>query len=284
MERYRVSGILNIMNMTRSSVITSNILVGNLRLIKELVWRDIVEPHVGQVLGKFWVLMNPLILVLTYIFIFNYVFKIKMISNTRMPSYDYTVYMLSGLSPWLVVQQCLSKLCSAITNNVHLVKQVIFPIEILPVKAVLVTLYTQCMLLLILIFYELIKFNGLPSMVFLLPFVILFQIIFLIGLGYLLASLSVFIKDLKELVALFSLVGTFLLPITYLPDWVPSMLKPLLFLNPFSYLIWCYQDIFYYRYFKHIIAWYILLILAVFMYSLGCYVFNGTKHLFSDFI
>ena len=75
---------------------------------------------------------------------------------------DYTTYILSGLVPWLFIQQALVRGANALVGQANLVKQVVFPVEVLPVAAVLVSLVTLGVGLATLAAYSLFAGNGLP--------------------------------------------------------------------------------------------------------------------------
>ena len=86
-----------------------------LRLVimyKSLTWEmtksEVTDRYRGQILGWFWAILHPLILIGVYIFIFVVIFKIR-IGGTREMPLDYTTYLLSGLIPWLTVQEVMSK-------------------------------------------------------------------------------------------------------------------------------------------------------------------------------
>jgi hypothetical protein len=76
---------------------------------------------------------------------------------------------------------------------------------------------------------------------------------------------------------LFAVAGMYAMPIFYLPGWVPEIFKPLLYINPFSYLVWCYQDIFYFGSIVHPEAWGINLIGSLFIFIVGYRFFRKVK-------
>ncbi|CAN5394017.1 ABC transporter permease [soil metagenome] len=250
-------------------------------LLIELSKRDIADQFVGQAFGNLWAIFHPLFLMGIYLFVFAFVFRTKLGGTYAMPL-DYTTYILAGLIPWMSLQLNLAKSCSAITGSTSLVKQVVFPIEILPAKIVLATLFSQIVSIGILIVYVLAVYHYIPIMYTLLPFLVLMQLLGTIGLAFLLSSVCVFFRDLREFVTLYCIAGVFLLPITYLPAWVPPIFKPFLYLNPFSYLIWCYQDILYYGRFEHMFAWPVMIGGTLFIFMLGTYLFANLKSMFGD--
>lgn len=258
-----------------------SLIIKNKTLLFELTKREMSEQFAGGVLGSIWIVFHPLFLISVYMFVFGFVFQNRIGGTHELPL-NYTVYILSGLIPWLNLQQVLSKSCTSILSNKNIVKQVIFPVELLPIKTVLGTLPSQIISLMVLIIYVLAKYNAIPSSFWLYPIVCFFQILMFVGISFLLSSTTVFIKDIKEVVNLFSFAGMFLLPIAYLPSWVPQVFKPLLYLNPFSYMVWVYQDVFYFGRIEHPFSWVVFLLISMAAFILGAYVFKNLKTYFGD--
>ncbi|MCC5635727.1 ABC transporter permease [Nostoc sp. CHAB 5844] len=251
------------------------------QLTWEMAKREITEKYAGQVLGTFWAVLHPLFLMSVYIFIFVFVFKIKIGGTKGMPL-DYTTYLLSGLIPWLTIQESMSKASVAIVSNANLVKQVVFPIEILPIKGVISSLLTQGVFLLILIIYVVLSQHSIPLTYGLIPLIILLQFFFIIGISYILASVGAYFRDIKDIIQVITVIGVYLMPIFYLPEQVPSGFQQLLYFNPFSHLIWCYQDTLYYGYFAHPWSWLIFIILSHVIFTIGYKLFGRLKIMFGN--
>lgn len=251
------------------------------QLTLEMAKREITDRYLGQIFGAFWALAHPLVFILVYIFIFAFVFKVK-IGGTRDLPLDYTVYLLSGLIPWLCIQEAMAKSTTVIVANANLVKQVVFPIEILPVKVVISSVFTQCIFLAMLAVYVLFTYHRLPWTYILLPLLILVEAMGAIGISYILSSVSVYFRDLKDFVTVFVVVGVYLIPAFYLPEFVPAAFRPLLYANPFSYLIWCFQDVLYYGRFEHPWAWGIFFALSLGTFYFGYRIFRKLKLMFGN--
>ena len=259
-----------------------------LRLIimyKSLTWEmtksEVTDRYRGQILGWFWAILHPLILIGVYIFIFVVIFKIR-IGGTREMPLDYTTYLLSWLIPWLTVQEVMSKASIAITSNANLVKQVVFPIEILPIKSILASLITQGIFLSILIMYVLATNHSLPFTYIFLPLLIFIQMIGMAGISFTLSAIGVYFKDVKDFVQMFTLIGIYLLPIFYLPEQVPEQFRLILFINPFSYMVWCYQDVLYLGRFDHPWAWVAFIVMSHISFTLGYNLFRKLKIMFGN--
>jgi lipopolysaccharide transport system permease protein len=104
----------------------------------------------------------------------------------------------------------------------------------------------------------------------------------MIGVSYLLAATGAYFRDVKDLVQDFSTVAFFILPILYLPESVPAALRGILYINPFSYMVWCYQDILYFGRFAHPWAWAMFGVMSLLVFVFGYRVFRKLKTMFGN--
>jgi lipopolysaccharide transport system permease protein len=252
-------------------------------LTLQLAKREVTDRHAGQVLGLFWMIVHPLTLILVYVVIFRYVFKVS-VGGSGAPPFDYTTYLLAGVIPWLGFQDALARSSTVMTANANLVKQVIFPVEILPVKGVIAALATQVILMALLTAYVLAAYRTLPWTYALTPVLLVIQAAMMIGACYGVSAISVCFRDARDAVQAFGTIGLYLIPVLYLPSFVPGPLEPLLYVNPLSYLIWCYQDALYYGRIAHPYAWIVLIVVSVTMLHLGAHVFRTWKTLFGNLL
>jgi lipopolysaccharide transport system permease protein len=250
-------------------------------LITEMVRRELLEQHAGSLLGPLWSIGQPLFLVAVYVFIFSVVFQAK-IGGTRELPLDYTTYLLSGMLGWLSFQQALGKASTAIVGNARVVKQVVFRTEVLPVVAAATAMLPlivggACMVVYVL------AVHGLPPWTYLLlPVLMGLQLLGMIGLAFVLGGLGPFVRDLKEVVNLYSQVGVLLMPVLYLPDWVPPAFRPVVYANPLSYMTWCYQDVLYFGRFEHPIAWIVFPLASLSAFVCGYHLFARLKPYFGN--
>jgi len=251
------------------------------RLIYELTRREIYDRYTGQVFGVFWTFGHPLILTMVYIVVFGFIFKAG-IEGTQALPLNYTAYILSGLVPWLVFQEVLAKSSTLIITNTNIVKQVIFPIEVLPIKNALASLVTEVVFFCFLVMYILITSHILPWTYVLFPILALFQIFAMVGISYLFSAIGVYFRDLKDFVQEFLNVAFFLLPIIYVPESIPAFVRPILYANPFSYMIWTYQDALYFGSFMHPWAWLVFGLESLILFVFGYRVFRKLKVMFGN--
>ncbi len=257
------------------------LLFTNRWLIWALAKREMADRYAGQIFGILWVIGHPLILIGIYIFVFAYVFKLRLGGTVDLPL-DYPVYILSGLVSWMTFQDVANKSCTAVTGKANLVKQVVFPIEVLPVHPVIPSCISQLIGCAVVMVYVIAAHGGLPWTYVFLPVVVFLQVLFMIGISLLLSSVSVFFRDLKDIVVVANLIVLYATPIFYLPEWAPEPVRVLLHLNPFSHMLWCYQDVLYFGRFEHVASWLIFAGMAVAAFCAGAVVFRRLKPYFAE--
>lgn len=250
-------------------------------LIWELTKREHTDRYAGSLLGPLWAVGHPLVMMVVYIAIFSYVFKLKIGGTAELPL-DYATYLMAGYLPWIACQESMNKASSVIASNANLVKQVVFPVEVLPIKGAFASAVTQLVGTLLLMAYTVVGQKAVLPTYGLIPVVLLAQLAAMVGVSLLLGAVGAYFRDLKELVQVGTVVGVYLMPVFYLPAWVPDVFRPLLYVNPFSYMVWCYQDVFYYGRVEHPAAWAVFMAGAVVTLRLGLWAFQRAKVSFGN--
>lgn len=258
-------------------------LAKNRRITWELAKREHADRYAGQAFGVVWAIVHPLFLIGLYVFVFKFVFKQNFGGTDELP-FDYTVYLLSGLVCWLSSQDALIRSCSAIVSKSDLVRQVVFPLEILPVKVVLSSLFTLAVSIAVIVGYVAITFGRIPLIYLMLPLLVALQALFLTGIGFVLAVTGVFMRDIKDFIQVFATAGVYLMPVVYLPNMVPPLFKPFLYLNPFSYLVWCFQDVLFFGRIEHPVAWVVCLVGGSMVLLWGYRLFDRLRPAFGSVI
>lgn len=258
-------------------------LAKNRRITWELAKREHADRYAGQAFGVVWAIVHPLFLIGLYVFVFKFVFKQNFGGTDELP-FDYTVYLLSGLVCWLSSQDALIRSCSAIVSKSDLVRQVVFPLEILPVKVVLSSLFTLAVSIAVIVGYVAITFGRIPLIYLMLPLLVALQALFLTGIGFVLAVTGVFMRDIKDFIQVFATAGVYLMPVVYLPNMVPPLFKPFLYLNPFSYLVWCFQDVLFFGRIEHPVAWAVCLVGGSMVLLWGYRLFDRLRPAFGSVI
>jgi homopolymeric O-antigen transport system permease protein len=250
-------------------------------LLRELVRRDLHEAYAGSVLSQAWAVLHPLLLVSLYGFVFGYVFTSQ--AGTDMPAEpDFAVFMLVGLATWMTVQAAPAKAANSLVASANLVKQVVFPIELLPVRSVLAAHVPLLIGIAAVVAYSAARFWMVSPLLPLAIYAIVAQLMLLTGVGLFLSALTVYVRDTRDVVQVWSTVGIFLLPIIYPPGSLPHWFTLILYANPFSYGIWCLQDVFFFGDFRHPFAWLMIGLLGLGALCFGYAFFERTRENFGD--
>jgi lipopolysaccharide transport system permease protein len=207
-------------------------------MLRKTVYHDVHSRYAGSVLGLTWLLLYPLLLLSTYALIYLYVFKVRF---ALFDSNEYVAIIFCGLIPFMGFAEVLAGGVNSVTCNASLIKNTLFPIELVPVKAVFVSQCTQAVgTVMLLVAIE--WLGKITPWVMLLPVIWGAQMMFCIGLIWILSGLNVYIRDLQNSVSVLILFLMMVSPIAYTIDMVPESLQPFLMANPLYYLIVAYQD------------------------------------------
>ncbi len=253
----------------------------NRQLIFRMAYKELTDRYAGSNLGLFWALFYPLFLVGIYTLIFTFIFQVKI--NAESTPLQYAFYAVIGLIPWIVMQEGLVKTTNSIISNANLVKQVIFPVDILPIIGIVVSFLTLIIgLAIYLITIALVTPSNFTLIFLLLPIVIFIHFIFLIGIGWILAALAVYFRDLKELISILLLIGMFITPVLYLENSIPTAFSLPILLNPMTHLINMYRDVIFYGSINHPWSFVIFGILSLILFFVGFQFFQKIKPFFAN--
>jgi lipopolysaccharide transport system permease protein len=206
----------------------------NRRLIGSMVKRDMLARYRGSLGGTLWTLLNPLLLMATYFFVFGIVMKTRLAGDTS--SRGFLVYFLAGMLPWLAFSEAVARSPFVILEYRSFVKKVVFPLETLPVNLVIAGLFTELIGLAILLAVQ-----GVPLALVWLPALLVPQLLLTVGLCWILAAAGVFVRDLGQITGFVLTAWFFLTPICYVES--PEF-EPLFRFNPILVLVRGYRAVF----------------------------------------
>jgi lipopolysaccharide transport system permease protein len=253
----------------------------NRGLVWKMAARDVSSRYRGSFFGVTWALIQPLLMLGVYTFVFSLVFKARWSENTLSNS-GFAIVLFAGLSVHTFFSEVLINATSAITRQPNLIKKVVFPTGVLPAAIVVSALVGLGINLCILILAVLVADRGLPVTSLYLPVVLAPLVLVALGLSFLLSSVGVFAKDVVQLMSLVSTALMFLSPMFYPISAIPEQYRDLFLLNPLSVsmeslrsvLVWGTSPDF------KALALQALLGLAVFFF--GTYTFNASRKGFAD--
>jgi len=250
-------------------------------MLLRTTWNEIKTRYAGSVLGLSWLFIYPLLFLGVYsVFIFAMV-TIRQGESVFQVAVDRVLLIFCGLIPYFGVAEALSGGTPSVTSNASLIKNTLFPIELIPVKAVLVGQCTQVVGTGILL-VALTCSGKLTAWVLLVPPLWLIQVLMSVGIIWILSSLQVFFRDLQNIVSVSVLMLMFVSPIAWKGVDIPPNLLPIMLFNPLYYLILGYQDLLLYGRFPQGILLPVLLAMTGVFFYLGYWFFGRMKPIFSD--
>ncbi len=251
-------------------------------LVKHLVQREMAKSYRNSYLGLIWAFLSPLMMVVLLTVIFSEVLGIRFREVTGDSALNFGLFLYCGLLPFLAYQQALNLGVNVIRRNRDLVTKVVFPLELLPLTQVISTLLQNVFGLGALLLVLLVLEQRVHLTIFLLPLIMVPQLLFTLGLSYLMAVFGTYVPDIKEGLRAFVRATFFITPILWPAGKVPESARFLVDYNPLAFLVEAY---------RHLIlegtlpfgpkAIYFCLV-AVTLFVVGLALFNRVKHTFGD--
>ncbi len=208
-------------------------------LFKKLVYRDFFERFVGSALGFLWAILNPLVLMGMYVLLFSVILKIRFVEGGS--HIDFGLYLFCGMIPWLAFQESLTKCTQVILGYRHMILHIRFPLGFLPLHIAVSALVQELIALFLFVGfvsqYQGISFEHLLYVGLIIPV----KFIFTCGINFFLAPISVFYRDIVQLVQILMIGWFFLSPIVYPLSKVPETYLAIYELNPFVPFIKAYR-------------------------------------------
>jgi lipopolysaccharide transport system permease protein len=193
---------------------------------------ELRKRYAGSIFGLFWILLYPVLLLSIYLFVYLVVFKVRFPDFSE---YEYVLFVFAGLVPYLGLMDALSTGSTVIKQNIHMVKNVMLPIDLVPVRAVLVSLCAQCATMSVLLALGAIG-GKLSFHTLWLPVAVILIGLFMLGLVFIIGAFGVVMTDLPHIINLVLLLIMFLSPIGFKPEMVPPGMSALITYNPVHYL------------------------------------------------
>jgi len=207
--------------------------------VRNLVGRDLRVRYSRSALGIVWSFFNPLFMTLVYSLVFS------VLVPSTMPKFP--VFILAGLLPWNFFSGALLGATVAVTSNGQLINRVYFPREILPLAVVLANGVNYIIALILLFGFAVLYSVPLGISLLWLPLLVIVQLMLVVGLGLLLASVNVYYRDTQQIVDVVILAWFFLTPIIYSLDLLadPALRTLVQVLNPMASLVVAYRQVLY---------------------------------------
>ena len=213
----------------------------DLRLMINLLKMNVRDRYLGSSLGSFWAITNPLFMLALYTYVFGFVFKVKLPGAET--TLVYVIWLISGYGPWIALNESIMSATSSVVGASGLVKNMAFKTELLPIAGALVGLISLSVSLCFL--FVLLVWSGSPITwhLVLLPLVMALQFAFAIALGLWLAAITVFVRDVVQILPTLLTAIMFMTPIFYPFEKMSEIFQKITLANPLYHISEGYRAI-----------------------------------------
>lgn len=202
----------------------------------QLVRRDLESRYKGSMAGIIWAFVTPMAMLAAYAFVFGVVFRAKWGGADSDPTV-FALNMFAGMTVHQFFCEILSRAPRLVIDNVNFVKRVVFPLELLVWSLLGSALVHGVIGLAILAGFKLIVDGSLPATAPLAILILLPLTLFALGIGWVLAALGVFVRDISQFMAVITSLLLFLSPVFYPASALPAGFRAAVYLNPLTYAI-----------------------------------------------
>lgn len=240
---------------------------------------EIRSRYAGSVLGLIWMLIAPLLLMAIYATVYLFIFRVRPV---EMSSWQYVIYVLSGLLPFLGFSEALSAGSMSLTLNRAILLSTVFPAELVPLRAVVSAQAPSLIGLFLCIALAAVLGNASVSMLAI-PFIWLALLMFVSGIVLALSLVSLLVRDVQQALGFVNMVLLIASPIAYTPSMVPERVRGLLAINPLSHFIDAMHETIVFGRTPSWRATVVMAVLALGSFSGGFWLFQRVKRVLFDY-
>jgi lipopolysaccharide transport system permease protein len=215
-------------------------LVERRTLLFELVRRDFEQRFVGSAAGWLWGVIHPLVLLASWTFVFQWCL------HTRLPpnevTQNYSLWLFCGFLPWLLFSETVQRSASSMVENANLITKTVFPAEVVPVSIFLSSLINHLLALLLVVVIVGFYVGHFSLWMLSLPVYMLLIGFLAIGVGWIVASLQVYLRDTAQVLSVILTLWFWLTPIMINEQVFPERMRFLLRINPLAFVVRAYRD------------------------------------------
>ena len=243
-------------------------------LLKTNVKKEVKGRYKNSFLGVLWSFLNPLLQLAVYSIIFG-----SLLAGDN-PTYH--IYVCVALIPWTYFVTAVQQADYTIIAYVNIIQKVYFPREILPISVAtsgaINFMISSLIILAFCIFSEL----GLTWYVLLYPVVLFVQYVLILGISFIVSSITVYIRDLEHIIGVVLMAAFYATPIVYKLEQLPPHLAAVMNLNPMTHIINAYRDIFYYQQMPNFENLGILFAISLVLLFVGYFIFKKLQKGFAE--
>ena len=243
-------------------------------LLKTSVKKEVRSKYKNSILGVVWSFLNPLLQIMVYAIIFSLILKNK--------QEHYAVFLCAGIIPWTFFSVAINKSAFAIIENGNIIKKVYFPREIIPISVVIAETINFLISTIIILGFVIIGGIGITKYLLLYPIILIAQYLVIISISFVVSSICVYFRDLQHFIGIILQLLFYATPIVYSQDSIPFVYQWILNINPMTYIINAYRDIFYYQKSVEVIPIIVLIFIGIVACFGGYKIFNKLQKGFAE--
>jgi lipopolysaccharide transport system permease protein len=208
-------------------------------LLFQLAKRDFQQRYIGSAAGWLWGLVHPLVMLASWTFVFQYCMKSEMPAGSL--TSNYTIFLLSGYLPWMLFQETVARSANSLLEHSNLITKTLFPSEMLPISVFFSSLANHLLALLLslvaIAYFE----GGISPFALLLPIYMAMIGLLGVGIGWIFASLQVYVRDTAQAVLVLLTFWFWMTPIFITEDQIPEGMRFIIRGNPMSLFVRAYR-------------------------------------------
>jgi ABC-type polysaccharide/polyol phosphate export permease len=215
-------------------------LVERRNLVFQLVRRDFTQRFVGSAAGWLWGVVHPLVLLVSWVFVFQICMRIPPPPDAL--NSNYAIYLFCGFLPWMLFQDTVQRSASSLLDHQNLITKTVFPAEVVPVSIFLSSLVNHLIALALAIGATAIWLHHFSFTVFLLPVYMLFVGLFAVGIAWIVSSLNVYVRDTAQMLSVGLTFWFWFTPIFIYEEMLPARFQFILHINPLAFMVRAYRE------------------------------------------
>jgi len=258
-------------------------LVDSREIVYQLARQRLVRRFRGSFLGVAWLVLSPAITLALYTLVFGVMLK----NRWRVESSgtgEYALLLYLGLCIFWFFSEVVSEAPTLILNNPSYVKKVVFPTESLIWVLVTYSLSLSVLRIAVFLVACLLMQGAIPITALLLPFVWIPLILYAAGIGWILASIGTFLRDIGEVVGLALMASFFLSPVLYPIETIPDIVRWLVAINPVTLPVQQARELAYFGTLPDLTVWTTQLGVSMLIAWAGLALFCRSKRVFGDVV
>jgi lipopolysaccharide transport system permease protein len=213
-------------------------LVERRSLLFQLVRRDFQQRFVGSAIGWIWGLIHPLVLLVSWWFVFGVV-----AGQTGPAGVPYPLFIFAGMLPWLLFSDTVQRSAASLLDQSNLITKTVFPSEIVPVSVFLSSLVSHALALALMVAAFAAVEHRASFFLLLLPVYTFLIGLFAVGIGWIVASLHVYLRDTAQVLSVVLTLWFWFTPIMFTDAQFPQPIRPFLRANPMFFAVRSYRGL-----------------------------------------